>query len=206
MIKIDIDYNNFPQGETCSSPIIKEALKTAHHKKCCYCETGYIKGEIEHFRPQKNYRWLVDEYENLLFACHDCNQLKGAKLPVKEKKAEKGDSTTVCNKKEVLIMTNPANNNQDFELFFNSKAEMFSLNKSMSETINICQLNRENLMDRRMKILNDFKNAVNEVKFFGQGFEYLKRVLIQPIKNNSELDYVAFRKFIINNWLKEMLK
>lgn len=89
MIKITIDYESFPQGLTYSGNTeeLRLILKKNQNNKCCYCETSNIKGELEHFRPKNTnaYFWLVDDYENMLCACHDCNQQKGGKLPVKKK-------------------------------------------------------------------------------------------------------------------------
>jgi len=47
---------------------------------CAYCERRN-KGEVEHFRPKSKFPELVYEWSNWLFACHDCNQAKGAKWP-----------------------------------------------------------------------------------------------------------------------------
>ena len=116
MIKIDVDCSNFPENVKYNHLSVSEFLKNAHHKKCCYCETYYFEGtHVEHFRPKKDYDWLINDYENLLLACSTCNQHKSSKLPVKEKIAEEPDSVSVCDDKEELIMVNPARSeNIDF--------------------------------------------------------------------------------------------
>ena len=47
---------------------------------CAYCET-LDKGEVDHFRPKSRFPKLVYEWENWVFACHNCNHAKGDKWP-----------------------------------------------------------------------------------------------------------------------------
>jgi 5-methylcytosine-specific restriction endonuclease McrA len=53
--------------------------------RCVYCllreQWGRVTGEydVEHFRPQVNSPELGVTYDNLLYACHTCNLLKGVK-------------------------------------------------------------------------------------------------------------------------------
>ena len=53
--------------------------------RCVYCllreQWGRVTGEfdVEHFRPQVNNPELGVTYDNLLYACHTCNLLKGKK-------------------------------------------------------------------------------------------------------------------------------
>ena len=77
---------------------MKEELRRAQHRKCCYCEsnfdvTGY--GEIEHFRPKgavqqergrkvecPGYYWLAYDWNNLLMSCKRCNIAKDSLFPL----------------------------------------------------------------------------------------------------------------------------
>ena len=69
-------------------PSVKNALRTAQHDKCAYCETLNPTSHevVEHFRPKNGWRqkrgdslikpeyfWLAYEWTNLLFACDQCN-------------------------------------------------------------------------------------------------------------------------------------
>lgn len=47
---------------------------------CAYCEE-IDKGEVDHFKPIKEYPHLVYEWANWVFACHNCNQSKSNKWP-----------------------------------------------------------------------------------------------------------------------------
>lgn len=57
-----------------------ENLRVVFFILCAYCEE-LCKGEVDHFRPKSRFPELVYEWSNWLFACHDCNHLKGGDWP-----------------------------------------------------------------------------------------------------------------------------
>jgi uncharacterized protein (TIGR02646 family) len=62
-------------------------LYRAQYCKCCYCEAKTSSERwhhVEHFRPKLRYWWLTWSWENLLFACHDCNNAKSDDFPLAE--------------------------------------------------------------------------------------------------------------------------
>ena len=76
---------------------VKPALKAAQHGKCCYCESKVRSADVEHFRPVKStrqsaqksprkkpgYYWLAYDWQNLLWACRDCNEyFKNDRFPL----------------------------------------------------------------------------------------------------------------------------
>ena len=66
----------------------KEALISANHGKCMYCESKFTHvdyGDVEHYRPKAKYPNLEFEWENLGIACIACNR---------EYKKDKFDETT----------------------------------------------------------------------------------------------------------------
>jgi hypothetical protein len=55
---------------------VKEALFQGQRRKCAYCEKPEEQAKYrpaEHYRPKSRYWWLAWTWENLLFACTDCN-------------------------------------------------------------------------------------------------------------------------------------
>jgi uncharacterized protein (TIGR02646 family) len=77
--------------------VVAEELWRSQHHKCCYCETRIPQGynDVEHYRPKAaadrrpgcasthGYWWLAFSWENLLFACPDCNRShKNSKFPL----------------------------------------------------------------------------------------------------------------------------
>jgi hypothetical protein len=62
-----------PEGYDC----VKRELAEMQHHKCCYCEKREEQAkyrDVEHYRPKALYWWLAWTWENLLFACIDCNR------------------------------------------------------------------------------------------------------------------------------------
>ena len=57
-----------------------EDLKTPFGEICGYCEES-CRGEVDHFQPISKFPKLVYEWENWIFSCHNCNNLKWNKWP-----------------------------------------------------------------------------------------------------------------------------
>ena len=74
--------------------IVKAALISAQHKKCCFCERLVGEdGDVEHFRPKSaycqqkgetlvrpGYYWLAYDWDNLYLSCSTCNQRRKRNL------------------------------------------------------------------------------------------------------------------------------
>lgn len=88
------DYENAATRDV--FPTAKSALHDDQYGKCCYCER-YASREhdhLEHFRPKTladrrpghpvgaGYYWLAWDWNNLLFACGDCNFAKNTRFPL----------------------------------------------------------------------------------------------------------------------------
>lgn len=65
----------------------KPALREEFGNACGYCETrepelgGSQSFHIDHYRPQNQFPEFVYSYENLIYACRNCNQYKGSYWP-----------------------------------------------------------------------------------------------------------------------------
>ena len=69
---------------------VKNVLKGAQNSKCCFCEARFdanYQGDVEHYRPKgaigsgktkirPGYYWLAYTWNNLYYACADCNQYR----------------------------------------------------------------------------------------------------------------------------------
>jgi uncharacterized protein (TIGR02646 family) len=65
--------------------VARRALAHAQALKCCYCEERQqsVKWKhVEHYRPRSSYWWLSWTWDNLLFACEQCNTSKGPSFPL----------------------------------------------------------------------------------------------------------------------------
>ncbi|MDQ5825667.1 MAG: hypothetical protein M3441_15855 [Chloroflexota bacterium] len=66
-----LEYNEKSWGKA------KEQLATESFYKCAYCEaptSADYRGDVEHFRPKKDYWWLAYCYDNYMYSCLLCNQ------------------------------------------------------------------------------------------------------------------------------------
>jgi 5-methylcytosine-specific restriction endonuclease McrA len=60
-------------------PRVKADLKSETHSKCAYCESQVnhvYPGDVEHLKAKSKYPQRRLEYDNLTFACSQCNNLK----------------------------------------------------------------------------------------------------------------------------------
>lgn len=61
------------------------ALWAMQNRKCCYSEVqipseGHGKA-VEHFRPKSKFKWLRNQWKNLLLVCPQCNGKKSDQFP-----------------------------------------------------------------------------------------------------------------------------
>lgn len=79
-----------PTSEQCGDAyrVVADELWRRQHAKCCYCESleQLKRNDVEHFRPKARaqrapgstathgYWWLAWTWDNLYFACRNCNQ------------------------------------------------------------------------------------------------------------------------------------
>ncbi|WNG41321.1 hypothetical protein F0U61_52235 [Archangium violaceum] len=69
---------------------VKTLLWQRQDAKCCYCEKlcEDVGSDLEHYRPASRYWWLAWTWENLLFACPNCNRwAKNDEFPLADEAA-----------------------------------------------------------------------------------------------------------------------
>ena len=76
----------------------------------------------------------------------------------------------------------------------------------MQNTIDICNLNQDDLVEARFTLYQQLENEIYAMKKYRLSFEILKEKFIMPFITDKSVEYVAFRKFIIKNYLSDMLK
>lgn len=158
---------------------LKPFLESIFHKKCAYCEGIYVGGswpDVEHYRPKgkvtidrnkKNalkitgadgiemdhpgYYWLAYDWRNLLLSCKKCNSGKGKmnQFPIGGKRSCCIDDS-LDDEKPFLI--NPCEEEKpEDHLFFGIKGTILGKSERGKKTIEICDLNREELRTCREK-------------------------------------------------------
>jgi len=153
---------------------IKYDLFNEFEHKCAFCETIVEESTsvVEHFRPiggarRKNgqvdnayYAWLTLDWENLYLSCIECSKYKGNNFSVANpgkimmplerlRETEKADLIDPC-------YLDPS---QHIEL--NDKGKLEGVTRIGQETIRVLELNRPNLVRRRLSKITDLFNDAN---------------------------------------------
>lgn len=152
---------------------LKPILHQVFNGKCGYCEIKIElpqDGTIDRFRPHDGVRdmaeyfpdlywWLVFEWENLVFACRDCNQYKANYFPVNGRRA-KNKSHDIDREKKLLL--NPCIDEPTNHFSF-SKGEIISDTDEGFQTIELLKLNRTSLVNSRNKAIYEIKGIIDKI-------------------------------------------
>ncbi|MFN0036520.1 MAG: hypothetical protein ACKVUS_15755 [Saprospiraceae bacterium] len=176
-------------GKTLSA--VREALNRYYLGKCAYCEDIEKKAEIEHYRPKKEvageaehsgYFWLCYQWTNLVPSCRYCNTEggKGNKFPVMgtrvTKFPKKTDGTpnyakfsaySAPLKSEKPYLLHPEMDDPKKHFKFDAAGTIIGIDAKGrgKETINICNLNRDNLLALRQRLIDDLFERMADAFF-----------------------------------------
>jgi len=164
-------------------------LKKVYHNKCGYCETEESAGapwQVEHYRPKakvtedadhKGYYWIAYEWSNLLLSCAICNNKKRNRFPIKGTRITNpvltasglpDDDSRLANsdffQNEKALLLHPEIDTVEDFFIFKPDGEIEALDSSLRalETIKICDLNRSDLVFRRLRVLNKLFDAIQK--------------------------------------------
>lgn len=193
---------------------VQNRLNKIYNLKCAYCEQKLLDApkHIEHYRPKNVYYWLAYSWDNLLLSCGSCNSSKSDDFEIKnnvvvydnesfENIHQLGDSYDTI---EEPFIINPEKENVLEVIQYKANAEVFSEDERVSHTIeNACNLNREELIQKRLPILIDFINQINKhyelfdknrdiTRFYPDVQSFIEKV-------SKENEFYSFRYYIINN-------
>lgn len=202
---------------------VKVALKKIYHNKCAFCEQRIEQSHIEHYRPKKIYYWLAFSWDNLLIACPICNQNKSTHFEIKGTPVKYANSnfnssnlhnsSATYDLIELPSMINPEVAEPLNKLIFQKNGSIESNDSDFEYTINTCKLNRDDLIDQRRKLLNDFKQDILAVLTENDNVEDQKvgicTIVSKFIRESEDLDsqFLAFRKFAISSkWINEAIE
>ncbi|MBX3200543.1 MAG: hypothetical protein KF894_20565 [Labilithrix sp.] len=138
--------------------IVKPELALMQHNKCCYCEKREEQAkfrDVEHYRPKGQYWWLAWTWENLLFACQDCNrEFKRDRFPLSAGSRLAEDEPPPGT--ELPLVIDPCDSTVDpsAEIVFRRESVQRrerwrpqGLTARGRETIEVCGLDRPGLLD-----------------------------------------------------------
>lgn len=211
---------------------VQEQLILLYHNKCAYCESKLVATyqEIEHYRPKKHprsqqfhheggYYWLAYSWDNLLLACRVCNNQKSARFPVLKQFNYQGEAFSAIhtasnfyNTNEHPFIINPENETpeslQQLLVFDLNTGKIIAKNNNIraTATIQICDLNRIELIQSRKSILNDVKFSIaarilrnhNHPQNLIRSLKELKEDLLNKAEPHQE--FSAWNRIIINNF------
>ncbi len=160
---------------------VKEKLREIYRDKCAYCECKTSEGvplQVEHYRPKKNptedkghpgYYWIGYEWSNLLLSCAKCNRAKSNQFPiegvrVKSPQADRAEwrADSESFKAENSLLLNPELDYPEEHLVFFPDGNIKEKDGSQRgrKTIEICELNREDLEIARKAVVDGFRKNI----------------------------------------------
>lgn len=209
-------------------------LELLYHSKCAYCETDTAAGapmQVEHYRPKAKvtedtthlgYYWLAYEWSNLILSCSKCNNKKRNRFPILNVRLSTpqlgpdglpSDGYRLANSLvltgEGCLLLHPEIDFIEDHFLYNEKAEIIGRTPQGLETIKICNLNRKELVFKRLSILKESRGQIKTIltDFLEQKItsdqcryaiklEFQKLAELQnPNKQYSRFGYFLFYKF-----------
>lgn len=188
MISVKKDFNDIPAvliGATDDSNAWRDEsvlnrLKELYHNKCAYCETKTDDLRVDHYRPQKSYPWLKNEWSNLLLSCGGCKDVRDNKtdiFPIKERlpydeqkqiiksplkdEDKRADSDFLLSEKPLLL--HPEIDTVENHFYFEEEGEIIWNSEKGQKTITAFNLNRNDLKENRKEKYNYFFNWLLQI-------------------------------------------
>ncbi len=200
----------------------KAFLKKQFNEKCCYCEGIYGAGsflDVEHYRPKgkvtdnrlenntvmiedkegnkvkhPGYYWLAYDWRNLLLSCQKCNQGKGknTQFPISGTRASSpGDPLEL----EEPCLLNPYEDKDiDTHIAFGVKGIIAGKTERGRQTIDICDLNRSELMTDRLREFEKRRGTLFMELVFGGDHELV----------SNKMEFSAYLRAALKVVVKEL--
>ncbi len=189
-------------------------LKVVYKEKCGYCEQHQELMNKDHYRPIALYKWLDNSWDNLVLCCPTCNSKKSDKFPILKSRVVYSKSFTkrvhscgrIYGRIEKPLLLNPERESTPEDHFSHTiKGEMIGITRQGEETIKICDLNRDKLIEKRKTIYDLLKASIGEYKLATDSAKIQQIVegFVETIKN-LDYEFIAFRLHILKFELKKL--
>lgn len=147
--------------------------------KCAFCESDISSDfdfsddlRVSHLRPysyldeegvdKDYYLWLAFEWQNLYASCAACDKAKRDRFPVRGMRAPFLASYVDTNRQEKRLLVDPCQDAPEKHISFRMNGTVEALTEQGYTTINVFNLNREQLIqDRRNRIHEMFEEVDN---------------------------------------------
>ena len=200
---------------------IKSKLKEIH-PTCCFCGSKDQCLQVEHYRPKSKYYWLAYSWDNLLLSCAMCNQAKKVSFKIDGQNVlpkTDQDVSNINNLSEIYdvqerpLLINPEKvSAEELDAFlYHKDGHVKSKHPRVNYTIEVCKLDRANLVEARKAIWDSFIAKINERLYDYKGnqvaldasVESLIRDFVKESKDES-IPFTAFRRFAIKaGWIHD---
>jgi len=199
---------------------VQKVLNSIYNLKCAYCEQKLLDTpkHIEHYRPKDIYYWLAFSWDNLLLSCGSCNSSKGSKFLIEkariihtvEKFKDIHNLSDDYDLRESPMIINPEKDDILNDIIFDKSGKITSFNRRVLHTIdNACSLNRDELVEKRVTIINDFYKSIESYELiFNRNSEIDKKEAVKYFidiieifikKCKKENEFYALRYFMLSN-------
>ena len=224
MISVKKDINTIPSillsaaenKEAWRDPSVLETLKVIYHGKCGYCETKTENLDVGHYRPRNKYKWLANEWSNLLPVCEDCKKAKSDHFPINGLKVEdpNDSSKNKANSKYLLseqpVLIHPEVDTVENHFYFDTDGTIQGHTERGRKTIGQLNLNRDSLrrerFERYLYFLGRTKDKIIDIS---KHKDLLEEFFLST---NEEMEfsllgkqvYFQFEEFIFNRAVSEV--
>lgn len=144
---------------------VRAQLMADQGRKCAYCECRIRESynDVEHYRPKNVYYWLGHKWDNLLYACEECNRTyKKAKFPLRDE--TKRDLANQDISQEEPLIVNPVVEDPSRHIKFKRHMAIPITDKG-KYTVELFKLNnRRDLVADRECIFEEYNNLCNKIK------------------------------------------
>jgi len=194
----------------------KAKLKEIYSEKCVFCEQKVVKcidnsmqdctSTVEHYRPKSIYYWLAFSWDNLLLCCSKCNQNKDNNFELLNTKVEYDEafsenihsSTITYNDIENPKIINPEIESVIKKLSFNNGV-ISSSDMRVKYTIETCGLDREDLNEKRKKIIDEFVKKTKDRRLANKPIDDIVEDLKSDIISKDK-EFIALRLWLLINY------
>lgn len=163
-------------------PSLRRELHETFDGTCAFCETTVEESNdndsilrVAHFRPlrfvQDNfevdkdyYLWLAFEWPNLHQVCAYCEKAKGNRFPVEGKRADFLSTYDSINRRERRLLLDPCQDDPSKHLLFRCTGLVEAVTARGSATIDIFDLNRDQLVQSRRTAVNTMFDELEVAK------------------------------------------
>lgn len=193
-------------------PEVRAALAATSAGKCAYCETP-LPGQamlVDRFRPTSgalgldgarspdHYWWLAYTWENLYPSCAECQSFKGARFPVRARRASPGTAGEALRDEQPLLL-DPRRDDAEQHLVFAEDGSVASTTEEGSTTIEVLGLNRGQLVASRAEALARVRADWNAAAAQMGSKDGLDPLAFDRLFDRG-LPFAALRRQFLNTW------